>query len=359
MKSKQMTGQLTLSVIIPVRGKVFESCLRSISQTVLPPHEVIVVADGSDHSIENHTKRFDFKFIEIPVAGGPAAARNLGARHARGDILFFVDADVVIKNDTIHKVIDIFSRDPEVAAVFGSYDDEPKAPNFLSQYRNLLHHHVHQTANEDASTFWAGCGAIRREIFLKFGGFNGKDYRKPAIEDIELGCRLKKAGHKIRLCKSLQVKHLKRWDFISLLKADFFYRALPWTELILRHRYFINDLNLKTGDRISVVLTFSIVIALLLATQSPKILIIAAVLSLLLLKLNMPVYSFFYEKRGLFFALRTIPWHFFYFFYGGLAFTIGCTHHLFMKAASWKQILLGTRKQLSERFVSLRHILGG
>lgn len=70
------------------------------------------------------------------------------------------------------------------------------------------------------------------------GGFD-ESYRKPSIEDIELGYRLKQAGLKIRLCKALQVKHLKRWEVVSLLRADFFYRALPWTELILRDRQFM------------------------------------------------------------------------------------------------------------------------
>lgn len=122
----------------------------------------------------------------------------------------------------------LFSRELDLAALIGSYDDAPGATNFLSQYRNLLHHYVHQTGNEEASTFWGACGAVRREVFLAMGGFD-ESYRQASIEDIELGYRLKRAGLKILLCKALQVKHLKRWEAGSLLKADFCYRALPWT----------------------------------------------------------------------------------------------------------------------------------
>src|SRR4029079_757083 len=75
-------------------------------------------------------------------------------------------------------------------AVFGCYDDSPDASNFLSQYKNLVHRYYHVTANENASTFWAGCGAIERDLFLKLGGFDTDRYRDPSIEDIELGYRV-------------------------------------------------------------------------------------------------------------------------------------------------------------------------
>jgi hypothetical protein len=64
------------------------------------------------------------------------------------------------------------------------------------------------------------------------GGFDER-YREPAIEDIELGYQLKSAGHNILLLKTLQVKHLKPWSTLGLLRADFIQPALPWSELIL------------------------------------------------------------------------------------------------------------------------------
>lgn len=88
-------------------------------------------------------------------------------------------------SDAVDRVAMVFKREPDIAALFGSYDDNPGETTFLSQYRNLLHHFVHQQGCEDASTFWAGCGAIRREVFLSIGGFD-EGYVRPAIEDIEL-----------------------------------------------------------------------------------------------------------------------------------------------------------------------------
>jgi cellulose synthase/poly-beta-1,6-N-acetylglucosamine synthase-like glycosyltransferase len=254
---------------------------------------------------------------------------------AQGEILFFVDADVTILPGAIGQVKALFEYQTDLAAVFGSYDDEPAETNFLSRYKNLLHHYVHQISREEASTFWAGCGAIRHQIFMEFGGFD-ESYKKPCIEDIELGYRMKKAGCRILLFKSLQVKHLKRWGIISLIKSDFFDRALPWTELILRDRQFVNDLNLRFSSRLSVMLTYSLLLALIGGLWWPGLFAVAGGLILSLLILNAPVYRFFLQKQGLWFMIRTLPWHWFYYFYSGLAFVIGLSRSFLSRHRSQK-----------------------
>jgi hypothetical protein len=138
----------------------------------------------------------------------------------------------------------------------GSYDNSPTATNFISQYRNLMHYFVHHNSNRDAKTFWAGCGAVRRRVFLEFGGFDEKHFRSPAIEDIELGYRMSAAGRKLVLRPDIQVKHLKRWSLRNTLRTDFYYRALPWSDLAIRSGSMPNDLNLRISQRISVALVF-------------------------------------------------------------------------------------------------------
>jgi glycosyltransferase involved in cell wall biosynthesis len=299
-----------------------------VAASVPAAEEIIVVADGDTDGSWRVAEEFGTQVLRIPTPGGPARARNLGARAARGDILFFVDADVTIPRDAMVQIADAFQHEPGLDAVFGSYDDEPFERNFLSQYKNLFHHYVHQTASEEASTFWGACGAIRREVFLTMGGFD-EAYRRPSIEDIELGYRLKGAGCRIRLLKELKVKHLKRWDILSLLKADFFYRALPWTRLILSKGRFIDDLNLKISNRVSVVFAYLLFLTLLGGLFMSSLFVPAVFLIMLLLGLNWDVYSFFKDKRGLGFAVKTIPWHWFYFLYSGFAFAIGvATHHV-------------------------------
>jgi GT2 family glycosyltransferase len=135
--------------------------------------------------------------------------------------------------------------------VFGSYDDQPRDKGLVSQYRNLLHHYVHQTANCDASTFWAGCGAVRRSVFTEVGGFHENFRPICSIDDIELGYRLRRAGHRILLDKDLQGTHLKRWTLWSVISTDITHRAIPWARLVIESKNAPNDLNLKITPTLS------------------------------------------------------------------------------------------------------------
>lgn len=322
----------TISVVIPVcnGGSSFRQCLASLTAASTKPDEIIVVADGDTDGSWRVAEDFGAQVLRLPATSGPARARNCGARIARGDLLVFLDADVAIHSDVFERIVAAYANEPELAAVFGSYDDAPAETNFLSQYKNLFHHYVHQAAREQASTFWAGCGAIRREVFAAMGGFDER-YRRPSIEDIELGYRLVRTNHHIRLCKMLQVKHLKRWTAGSLLKADFAMRAVPWTELILRDRSFINDLNVRRSDRASVVLAYGSVGCFLAAGRWPWLAVVAGLSLLAMLAINAPLLAFFRRKRGTMFLLAAIPWFWLYQLYSGLGFVVGLARHLWRR----------------------------
>ena len=326
-KIARFDSHCTISVIIPVHngGVSFRQCLASLKSSIRPADEVIVVADGDTDGSWQAAEAFGAKVIRFATAGGPARARNAGARAAKGDILFFVDADVTVHPETIAQVEQAF-RDPKLSALIGSYDDAPGASNFLSQYKNLFHHYTHQISSEKATTFWGACGAVRRTAFFSVGGFD-ESYRRPCVEDIELGYRLSRAGYSIALRKNIQVKHLKCWRPISLLKAEIFYRALPWTELILQNRRFDADLNLSHTNRLSVILAFALVSILIVSPLAPWLLWGAAAIASALLAINLNVYRFFYHKRGLLFTLGVVFWHWLYFLYGGAAFAWGTVRH--------------------------------
>lgn len=321
------------SIIIPVYngGYQFERCLRAIQDSTFLDWELIIVDDGSTDGSDTLVRQFQARLFATEKRLGPAAARNIGAKIARGRYLFFIDADCEVHPDTLAKAAQFLQNHYRVDAIFGSYDDAPAASGFVAQYKNLFHHYVHQNGNEEASTFWTGCGLIRRSCFLRLGGFDMQRYPHPSIEDIDLGYRLKQVGGKIRLVKDLQVKHLKEWTLFGLIKSDIFDRGIPWTRLILRDKAFVADLNLQTHNRVSVVAVYALVLALFGSFYSMFALDLALGLAILLFLLNLNVYRFFYRQRGLRFMIKAIPLHWLYYFYNGISFGCGLLLHWWAK----------------------------
>ena len=156
-----------VSLIVPVYngGDRFRACLQSLAQIAPQSLEVIVVADGDTDGSWQVAQDWGARVLRLSSPSGPARARNLGAKEARGDILLFIDADVTVPRNIIEHITTIMSAEPHVAAVIGSYDDHPAATNFLSQYKNLFHHYVHQTSSQDASTFG---GLVARFVVMFF-----------------------------------------------------------------------------------------------------------------------------------------------------------------------------------------------
>lgn len=333
-----LPGGPRLSVIVPVRNgsKYLPRCLEALGRSAYAQFEVIVLDDCSTDITPQIAERYGARCIRTPRTVGPGGARNLGAHHAGGDILVFVDSDVVMPPEALCLIAEDFCRDRELAAVFGSYDDKPPWTTFISQYKNLMHHYVHQTSSESASTFWAGCGAMRKTVFEEFSGFDAATYIVPSIEDIALGLELTRCGRKIQLDKRLKVKHLKRWTFRNLLRADILHRAVPWTRLILNTRHLPRDLNLTYASRASSLLVgllavgcvlLPLSIAGVIRLRAVPLLGSMAFISLLLLAVNWEVYRFFQRKLGWWFAVRAVLAHWAYYLYSGATFFLCAAIH--------------------------------
>jgi GT2 family glycosyltransferase len=319
---------LEISVVIPVFNDALSlaRCLHALKHSILQPRECIVVDDGSTDDSPSIARQAGASVIRTPRRMGPAAARNRGAAFAKGGLIVFIDSDVCVHLDTLNRIHSRFAADTTLDALIGSYDDEPDSPGLVSQYKNLLHHFMHQHSRKDASTFWTGCGAIRREVFLRIGGFD-ECYLRPCIEDIALGHRLRHAGYRIELDTTVQVKHLKRWSLASWLRTDIRHRALPWTRLILRSSSLPDHLNLAVSERIAGITVFSLVAASAALMVSGRF-----ALALAPLAAAVPVRANFYRfiaaKRGWSFAAGVVPLHLAYYVYSCLTFGTGVLLHL-------------------------------
>ena len=126
----------------------------------------------------------------------------------------------------------------------------------MSQYRNLLHHYVHQQNAGEVETFWAGAGAVRRSVFEEAGMYDEWHFARPQIEDIELGSRIRQLGHRILLRPEVHVTHFKRWTFVGVVRTDLRDRGIPWARL-LAHRGAVlttASLNLKWSEKLNTIL---------------------------------------------------------------------------------------------------------
>lgn len=317
-----------VSVVVPVfnGGEDFDRCLGAVLQSDWPDFECIVVDDAStDELAAEIAGRHGARLLRLQQRGGPALARNEGVKVARGEVIFFTDADVLLHPDAISEAMRAFESDADLAAVFGSYDDTPGHGSFLSRYRNLYHHWNHQVSNEEASTFWTGCGAIRRDIFVEMGGFS-TDYARPSIEDIELGYRLRVAGYRIRLLKSMLGTHLKQWKFWDMIRTDIFRRGIPWTELLLRFSSAPPDLNLNLRARIATVSAALLPIVLLLlafALLPASWALLPVMLIAVIVWAQFDFYRLLSRTTGVGFAIAAVPFQVLFFMGGALSLPLG------------------------------------
>jgi len=321
-------GAPLLSVVVPVCDgrKVLERCLTALLGSDLPRPlwELVVVDDGSlDGTAAIAAAQADV-LVRLPgPPHGPAYARNRGVEASLGQILVFVDADVCLHPDALRRFAWAFARRPELGAVFGSYDADPPEPDAISQYRNLRHHYVHQREAGEAETFWAACGAVRRDAFVRAGRFDEWHFPRPQIEDIELGYRLRRLGYSIALDPAIEGTHIKRWKLKEVVVADVRDRGVPWIRLQLALGASERPATLlfRRGEWINSGLVclalFLLFIAAVHLWEAPAL--VAAGLLIVVLLSHLGLYGFFARRRGIGFALRVVPIHLLYYLANGVA----------------------------------------
>jgi glycosyltransferase involved in cell wall biosynthesis len=231
-----------ISVVIPAHNaaRTLGDCLQAICSSDYAAYEVIVVDDASTDATAQLAAQYGCRVVRLPQNVGAAQAKNVGVQSAKGEIVLFTDADVVLQSDTLRLVAEDLT-DPGIAGVVGLLGKKLRYGNFSSQFKNLWMYYtytrlaVSEEASRGVGLFFTSLAAIRKEIFLRVGGFD-VNYRGASItEDIEFGQRLLSVGLRVRLDGRLQVEHLKHYDWRGLLRTDL-QRALGLSKTWLRRK---------------------------------------------------------------------------------------------------------------------------
>lgn len=308
-----MRTGVTLSVIVPIfdAAATLPRCIEALVASMGPDDEVIVVDDGSADggvSVLEPSLRDRIRSVRSETNIGRGPIRNVGARHASGDVLLFVDSDVVVHPETVEQVRAAFTIDAGRVAMFGSYDVRPDAGNLVSQYRNLLHHHGHHSHGARATHFWTGLGAVRRDVYLSLGGLDEGRWAHD-MEDVEFGHRLVDAGHDIDVMPWIQGTHLKRYSLRSMVETDLVHRAIPWSRLLLQSNDHGDRFVVSWPQRVSAAGAVAAVACAAVTVRDRRALVPLAIASSGFVLANMPLWRFLRRTRSTGFSLACMPLH--------------------------------------------------
>ena len=214
---------MKISIIIPVYNSslTLKECLGAVLDSSFKNFEVIIVSDNSPDNSVVIARQHQCKIIELPKNKGPAFARNRGAQVSAGDILLFIDSDVIIKNDALNYLNDMFFQN-EIDAIQGIYSHKPTYESIATQYQMSYNcYYIWPKNKKYASTLSTCCLAIRKKIFLNLKGFN-TNIKRASAEDEEFGYHLIDKGYKILISRELNVEHRVNYNIRHFIKKKFY-----------------------------------------------------------------------------------------------------------------------------------------
>lgn len=209
MVEKEKAAEM-ISVIVPAYNaeKTIEACLDALSnQDYKDKCEIIVIDDGStDSTPELVSKYTNVRYISQKNTG-PAAARNIGAFEAKGDIILFTDSDCAPEKNWITEMLKPFKSNPDVVGVKGRYKTKQReiTARFVQlEYEDKYCYMQKNNYIDFIDTYSAG---FRKEIFLEMGGYD-TEFPVACAEDIELSYRLSRKGYKMVFNPNAIVYHI-------------------------------------------------------------------------------------------------------------------------------------------------------
>lgn len=209
-----------VSVIVPTYNaqKTLRACLASAFAQSYRPLEVVVVDDASTDRSAAVAGQFPCRLVEQRRNGGASAARNAGVASSRGEILFFLDADVALDSDAVANAVRLLAGDASCGLVYGVYAKEPLIDDGpVEIYRTLHLHSVLTRAVGLTTTAVFALAAVPRRVFEDVGPF---DENLRSAEDDDYGERLL-PSYRIRLTDSVIGRHDEADRLLPLLAEQY------------------------------------------------------------------------------------------------------------------------------------------
>ncbi|MEE2887805.1 MAG: glycosyltransferase family 2 protein [Planctomycetota bacterium] len=265
---------ISVSVIIPAHNaaRFIEPCLRAaLASAEAHDWEILVVDDGSTDETSRLAESFGVRTVRHEQSQGAAAARNHGARISKGDILVFLDSDVVVPEDTLPKLVNRLRESPEIHATGAHASPRNLSPSWSAHFVALRHSHafycqqMHDIVG--VSCFQSECGAVRREAFEGAGGFPEK-YSHAGMEDYAFGHEMERLGYVNVLLADAAYDHHYRslWPRCREVMR----RSARWLPLVFRRRRFESQgMGASSRDSISFLISVAILVGISTALFHP------------------------------------------------------------------------------------------
>jgi len=318
-----------VSVIVPAYNaeSTAGQCIECIHASTFRDFEVIVVDDDSTDCtaeiVQGAGGETGVQLVSLEQNSGAGAARNRGALAASGDLLFFVDADVLIKPDCMERLVASFDGPEQPDAVIGMYTRQPGLTDFYSRFQNCYTFFNHRKCEGRISWFWSACAMIKADVFRQTGGFTER-YRGALVEDMDLGYELCAQGRVIVMNRRAEATHHRRFSLKTILENDF-HKASAWAELFLWKNRTNRFKHEFTGARnaLSLLSSYLAVVCAGLALKWPALGYAALGGLGVFLWANVAFVVFLLKEGGALFMLRGAPLYFLTFLVVGAASWVG------------------------------------
>jgi glycosyltransferase involved in cell wall biosynthesis len=245
-----------ISIIIPNRNgeATIGRCLQAAFASQYPHFEVIVVDDCStDNSVEV-IRRFPCKFIRLDRHSGASRARNVGAAHSGGDILFFTDADCLLSKNALAIAEKTLAAEGTDVILGGTYTRIPYDNDFFSSFQSVFINYSESKRTENPDYVATHAMIIHAQVFKKTGGF--AEHFLPILEDVELSHRLRKGGYRLIINPQIQIQHIFDYSLSRSLRNAII-KSMYWSIYSMRNGDLLADSGTASvGLKINVLACF-------------------------------------------------------------------------------------------------------